>query len=205
MSIKRELAITVLDSEKINEINKIIVKNTEIVMQSSSHIYFDTQPINPDEIVQDITFFQIEADDKASLENKLNLLIEKLDQANVDYALRDQNTGEMLVYVKFVGVIYIDFNDIKIIKEGTYAKIDELKNFKTEHGICKGYKPDFRPKESHPIGNIKLKTEKIYLFCHSEENLLKLKEILSEKIMEINPELKLGYREYSEKDIEKPN
>lgn len=57
MSIKRELAITVLDSEKINEINKIIVKNTEIVMQSSSHIYFDTQPINPNEIVQDITFF----------------------------------------------------------------------------------------------------------------------------------------------------
>jgi hypothetical protein len=39
MSIKRELAITVLDSEKINEINKIIVKNTEIVMQSSSHIF----------------------------------------------------------------------------------------------------------------------------------------------------------------------
>lgn len=205
MSIKRELAITVLDSEKINEINKIIVKNTEIVMQSSSHIYFDTQPINPDEIVQDITFFQIEADDKASLENKLNLLIEKLDQANVDYALRDQNTGEMLVYVKFVGVIYIDFNDIKIIKEGTYAKIDELKNFKTELGICKGYKPNFHPKESHPIGNIKLKTEKIYLFCHSEENLLKLKEILSEKIMEINPKLKLGFKEYSEKDIEKPN
>jgi hypothetical protein len=205
MSIKRELAITVLDSEKINEINKIIVKNTEIVMQSSSHIYFDTQPINPDEIVQDITFFQIEADDKASLEKKLNTLIEKLDQVNVDYALRDQDTGEMLVYVNFVGVLDIDFDGIKIIKEGTYAKIDELKNFKTELGICKGYKPDFRPKEAHTLGNMKLKTEKIYLFCHSEENLLKLKEILSEKIMEINPELKLGFREYSEKDIEKPN
>ena len=135
----------------------------------------------------------------------MNLLIEKLDQANVDYALRDQNTGEMLVYVKFVGMIYMDFDDIKIIKEGTYAKIDELKNFKTELGICKGYKPDFRPKEAHTLGNIKLKTEKIYLFCHSEENLLKLKEILSEKIMEINPELKLGFKEYTEKDLKKPN
>ena len=191
MSIKRELAITVLDSEKINEINKIIVKNTEIVMQSSSHIYFDTQPINPDEIVQDITFFQIEADDKASLENKLNLLIEKLDQANVDYALRDQNTGEMLVYVKFVGVIYIDFNDIKIIKEGTYEKIDSFNHLKTEFGICKSYNPDFRPIENRPIENTTVKPESIYLFSDSAENLSKLREYVCERVRQIDPNLKI--------------
>ena len=64
MSIKRNFAVTVLDSEKISSVIEVIIKYARITMQSSSHIYFNTQPVNSSEIVQDITFFQIESEDK---------------------------------------------------------------------------------------------------------------------------------------------
>ncbi|WP_292887842.1 hypothetical protein [Methanobrevibacter sp. UBA212] len=40
-------------------------------LQPSSHIYFDTQPANPDDVVQDITFFMLESDDKKIADERL--------------------------------------------------------------------------------------------------------------------------------------
>lgn len=202
MPIKKNYALTVLDSKMISAMNRIIIDHANITMQSSSHMYFDTQPVDFSEIAQDITFFQLEAEDKNDLDKKLHDLLEDLNQIKVDYALRDEDTGEMIVYVKFVGALDIKFDNVEIIKEGTYKKIDELKHFKTELGTCKGYKPAFRPVESQPIKDMVIKPESIYLFCHSKEDLLKLKEILSEKIMEIDSSLEIGFRLFTEDDLE---
>ena len=78
------------------------------------------------------------------------------------------------------GAIYLD---------DLYCNFDKLKQSKTEFGYCKGYKPDFRPIESKLIKNVKVEPEKIYLFSDSRENLSKLTDHLSEKIMEIDSNL----------------
>ena len=88
----------------------------------------------------------------------------------------------------------IKFDKIKIIPEGTYEKIDELKYLKTEFGSCRGYKPKFRPLEGKPIENVDIIPEPIYMFCDSREDLLKLKDYLYEKIMGINPDLELEFK-----------
>jgi hypothetical protein len=107
----------------------------------------------------------------------------------------------MLVYVEFVGVLHIRFDSLKIIKPGTYKKIDDLKDLNTDLGICKGFKPDFRPMESKPIENMKISPESIYIYCHSQENLLKLKNLLTEKILEIDSDCKIDFKQFSEADL----
>lgn len=202
MPTKRSFAITVLETDRIADINSILRKRAEITMQSSSHIYFDTQPANPDDIVQDITFFMLESDEKKSADEKLNDLIYELDQQNTDYAIRDEDTGKMIVYVEFVGALDIKFDNLKSVKAGTYEKIDELKSYKTESGLCKGYKPNFRPMESQSIENKSIKPESIYLFCHSQEDLMQLKGTISKKVLEIDPDLKLEFRQFTGEDPE---
>ncbi len=86
---------------------------------------------------------------------------------------------------------------MKTIKKGTYEKIDELKSHKSEFGVCKGYKPNYRPIETQSIENKDIKHESIYLFSHSQEELLKLKEELIEKIMEIDSDLEIGFRQFT--------
>lgn len=201
MPIKGNFAISILDFDKITDMNNIILKYAEITMQSSSYLIFDKQPINTNETPKDFTIFQLTAKDKTSLNEKLNELIKNLDQLGADYALRNQDTGEMLVYVEFVGVLNIKFDNLKTIKKGTYKKIDELKDLNTEFGICKGYMPDFRPIESQPIENVNTKPESIYLYCHTQENLLKLKDILTEKIMTIDSDFEIDFIQYSEDDL----
>ena len=90
-------------------------------------------------------------------------------------------------------VVKIKFDNIKCISKGTYKKIDELKQSKTEFGYCKGYKPDFRPIESNPVENVTIPDEKIYLFSDSRENILKLSEYLSEKANEIDSDLEVEF------------
>lgn len=197
MSIKRNFAITVLDSQRIKDIRNILVKYSEITMESSSHIYFDTQPVNPNEIVQDITFFMLESDTPEDVDKKLNDLIKDLDQLNTDYAIRDEDDGKMIVYMEFVGALDINFDNIKIIKEGTYEKIDELKSYYTELGVCKGYKPNFRLLEMISLENKKVPPEHIYMLCHSQENLLKLKDELIQKILEIDSDFKIEFRQFT--------
>lgn len=196
MSSRRNFAITVLDSQMIESINRIIRKHADITMESSSHIYFDTQPVSSSDVVQDITFFTISSDDE------LEDLIEELDQLDTDYAIRDEDTGKMIVYVEFVGALDIIFDDLKTIHPGTYKKIDDLKSYKTEFGICKGYKPNFRPMESQSIEDKDIKAESIYMFCHSQENLMKLKEVLTEKVLEIDPDFRLEFRQFMGEDPE---
>lgn len=182
-----------MDTGKINDFDEHLSKYANITKKSFSHILFDTHPISSDEITHDITFFQIKAENETLLEEKLNNLIEILDTLDSDYILRDEDTGKMIVTLDFVGMLKIKFSNVKIIKEGTYRKIDELKHTKTEFGYCKGYKPDFRPFEEKPVENITVQPEKIYLFSDSRENLSKLNEYLSEKIMEIDSKLELEF------------
>lgn len=196
MAITKNFSIAILDNKKINDINNILSKHATITLKSSSHIHFDTQPVNPDEINQDITYFRLDCKDESDLNNKLNDLIEDLDKENTYYSLRDQGTGDLIVYVPFVCALDIKFDNIKFIKKGTYKKIDELKLLKTEFGICKGYRPNFRPVESNPIGNITIKTESIYLFCYTKEDLTKLKDLLSKDIAEIDPDLIINFRSF---------
>ena len=202
MSTKRSFAITVLESERIADINNILRKRADITMQSSSHIYFDTQPVKPNDVVQDITFFTLESDGEKSADEKLDDLIDELDKLDTNYAIRDEDAGKMIVYIEFVGALDIKFDNLKIVKEGTYEKIDELKSLKTEFGLCKGYKPNFRPMESQSIENKAIKPESIYLFCHSQKDLMRLKEMLSKRILEIDSEFEVQFRQFTGEDPE---
>jgi hypothetical protein len=198
MVIKKNYAITNLETEKIHEVNKIIHKYASITLQSSSHIYFDMEPTNPNEIIEDMTFFQLESEDEAGLDEKFKELNEEISRVITNYAIRDENTGELLVYLKFVGELSIKFDNMSIIKEGTYKRIDELKNLKTDFGICRGYKPIFRIMEGQNIEDKTSKPEGIYLLCHTQENLMKLKELLSEKIMEIDSDFLIEFTQFSD-------
>lgn len=200
MSIKKNFAVSILDFDKIADVNKIIMEHADITMRTSSFFIFDKQPIEQN-VSPDITIFQIEAEDKKGLDEKLNDLIENLNKLNVDYALRDHDTGEMLIYLEFVGALKIKFDNLKNLKKDTYKKIDDLKDFKTDLGICKGYKPNFRPMESQSIENMNIEPESIYLYCHSQENLFKLKDLLTEKILEIDPDFEIDFRVYTEDDL----
>ena len=196
MSIKKNYAIINLETEKIPDVNNIICKYATVTLRSSSHIYFDMEPAN-NEVIEDMTFFHLEAEDESSLDEKFKELTKEIDQIISNYAIRDENTGELLVYLKFVGELSIKFDNMNFIKEGTYEKIDELKNLKSEFGICRGYKPNFRLMEGQHHENLNNKPEGIYLLCQSQENLMQLKELLSEKIMEIDSDLVIEFTQFN--------
>lgn len=198
MAVKKNYAITNLETEKIQDVNNIIRKYASITLQSSSHVYFDMEPTDSNELIQDMTFFQLESDDETGLNEKFKELNNEISRLITNYAIRDEDTGELLVYLKFVGEIGIKFDNISIIKDGTYEKIDELKNFKSEFGICRGYKPNFRLREGQQVGNINNKPEGIYLLCNSQENLMKLKDLLFEKIREIDSDFVIEFTQFSE-------
>ena len=197
MAVKKNYAITNLETEKIPDVNIIIRKYATVSFRSSSHVYFDMEPVN-NEIIEDMTFFKLEAEDESSLDEKFKELTNEIDQIISNYAIRDENTGEMLVYLKFVGELSIKFDNMNFIKEGTYEKIDELKNFKSEFGICRGYKPNFRLMEGQYYENLNNKPEGIYLLCRSQENLMQLKELLSEKIMEIDSDFVIEFTQFDD-------
>lgn len=202
MAIIKHYAITVLDPENIHDMNSIILKHADISLKSSSHTYFDNQPIDSTEIVEDMAFFQIDAEDEASLDKKFKALTEELDQLTTDYAIRDEDTGAMLVYLKFVGQLNIKFDNIEILKEGTYEKIDALKSLKTDLGTCKGYKPNFRVMEGKSIKGLKIKPENIYLLCSSQENLMELKDLMYEEILKIDSDFELEFIQFGGEDPE---
>ena len=194
MSITKNYAIAILDNENIDNIHNIVSKYGTITLESSSHIQFDRQPVNPNENNKDMIYFRFDYENESVFNEKLKNLIDELNQETMYYILRDEGAGKIIVIPDFICTLDIKFDNIKIIKTGTYKKIDELKNLKTEFGTCKGYRPNFRPLESNPIGNITINTESIYLFCKTQEDLDQLKELLSKKIMEINPDLKIEFR-----------
>ena len=101
------------------------------------------------------------------------------------------DTGKFYTTIESVGAIKISLENLKTIPKGTYKQIDQWKNVITEYGYCKGYKPLFRPIEGILIEDLEVKEEIIYLFSTPAENMAKLIDYISEKISEINPELKI--------------
>ena len=127
------------------------------------------------------------------MNKKVENMINDLQNLKVDYVLRDEETGEFLVTVKYGGQVAIKFDHIKFLKKGTFQKIDELKFFNTEYGYCKGFKPNFRPLEDKSIEDIEVLPEIIYITANSEENLLKLRDYLFDKVSQINPDLETEF------------
>ena len=191
MAIKRKYSLAIVDIEKIDEINKIITKYTTDIEQYSTYFYFNLDPVRVEDVKMDITFFQLKSENESSLNKQLNGLIEEINQLNTGYAIRDEDTAEMIVEIEHVIAFNIKFDNVKFIEKGTYEKIDGFNHLKTEFGICKTYNPNFRPLEDVSIENLVVKPEIIYLFSDSEENLSKLKAFVTEKIMEINPDFEI--------------
>lgn len=191
MAVKRKFSIAIVDVEKIREVNDVIIRYAVNVQQYSTHYYFNLNPIRSDEIKRDITFFQLESESESALDEKLNDLIEALNQLNTEYAIRDEDTHEMIVEIEHLIAINIKFDKIKCIKKGTYEKIDRMNHLKTEFGICKNYHPNFRPVENMSVENIDVGPEIIYLFSDSAENLSRLKTMVIERVMEIDSDLEI--------------
>ena len=193
MSIKRNYVIGIINDETIPQFENVISKYATETKESSSHMFFSRQPIDSSEISQDVVFFQLESESESELDEKINNMINDLNALEGDYALRDDETGELLVTVQYGGQIAIKFDNIKTIKEGTYAKIDEFKSLHMDFGYCKGFKPSFRPIEGNSVEGIKIKPEIIYITSDSEENLLKFRDYLSEKIKEIDTDFEVEF------------
>lgn len=196
MVIIRNFSLAIVDVEKIEEINKIVIKYATSLQEFSTYLYFSLDPVHFNDVYNDIALFRLESENKSSLDKKLNDLVEELNQLNTGYALRDEDTEELIVELEHVIALNIKFDKVKFLKEGTYEKIDELNHLKTEFGICKGYNPNFRAVENQSIENMEVKPETIYLFSDSEENLSKLKTLISDKILEIDPDFEIDFEQF---------
>ena len=115
--------------------------------------------------------------------------MEELSRLDTLYFLLVEETHEVLVAIEHMEIFDIKFDNVKIIKEGTYEKIDMLNHLKNEFGVCKTYNPNFRPLENKPLENTPIEAETVYVFSDSAENLKKMIEIVFEKVNEIDPNL----------------
>ena len=183
MTIKTKFSIAIMDTDKISEINQTILKYCENVTKSSSHLIFNTKPIYLSDIVEDLTYFHLISENESDLDKK-------------DYSLRNEESGEFIVHVECVSAVDIKFDNIESIPKGTYEKIDDLKYTKTDFGYCKGYKPTFRPLESTSLKNKEIIPETIYVFANTPENMSKLRDQLSKKIMEIDSDFIIEHRKF---------
>lgn len=193
MSIKRNYIIGIINDDYIDKVDTVISQYASVSGESSSHMYFQKQPVDPNNISQDVIFFQLQSENKMMLYKKVEDLINELDSLKIDYVLRDDETGELLVTVKYGGQVAITFDNLKTLPKGTFEKIDELKSIHTDFGYCKGFKPNFRPIEGNPIDGLKFKPEIIYITSDSKENLMKLRDYITEKTKEINPDLETEF------------
>ena len=196
MTIKTKFSIAIMDTDKISEINQTILKYCENVTKSSSHLIFNTKPIYLSDIVEDLTYFHLISENESDLDKKLNDLINELNEIDTDYSLRNEESGGFIVHVECVGAVDIKFDNIESIPKGTYEKIDDLKYTKTDFRYCKGYKPTFRPLESTSLKNKEIIPETIYVFANTPENMSKLRDQLSKKIMEIDSDFIIEHRKF---------
>lgn len=193
MSIKRNFIIGIINDKHISEVNDVISNYAVMAKDTSSHMYFGKQPIDSNHISNDVIFFQIVAENDSILNKQLENMINDLDNLKIDYVLRDEASGKLLVTVKYGGQIAIKFDNVKMLEKGTFEKIDELKFFSADFGYCKGFKPTFRPLEGKSIENLEVLPELIYITSDSEENLLKLRDYISQRAIEINPDLETEF------------
>ena len=188
MSYKRNFIIGIMDDTKISQVNGLIAKYATVLSQYTSFLFFKKQPIDGENIVKDITMFQLEAADENSLNRQLDMLIDELNGFDADYVLGDDDTKEIIVTIDHVGKLFIKFDNIKTLHKGTFEKINQLKQLKSEFGYCKGFRPPFRPMEGNSIEDMNVPPEIVYLISDSEENLMKLNDHISRQILEINPD-----------------
>lgn len=188
MVVKKKFSLAIVDIEKIDDINNIIIQYAGYIQQYSTYFYFGIDPIRYDDVCMDITFFELKSESESSLEKKLNDLIEAVNQLDTLYAIRDEGTHDMVLKIEHVIALDIKFDNVKFIKEGMYGEIDSINHLKTEFGICKNYNANYRPVENMSVENKLVEPETIYLFSDSAENLSKLKALVSEKIMKIDPD-----------------
>lgn len=193
MSIKRNYILGIINDNAIPEFEGTVSRYASMSRESSSHMYFSRQPVDSSDISQDVIFFQLESENKSELEGKVKSLISDLNELKGDYVLRDDETGELLVTVRYGGQITIKFDNLKIIKKGTFEKIDELKSFKTDFGYCKGFKPNFRPIEGNSVEDLNVEPEIIYITASSSENLMKLRDLLTDEVKEIDSGLEVDF------------
>jgi hypothetical protein len=193
MSVKQNFILGIINDEGISEANNVISKYATKAQDTSSHMYFAKQPINTDEISNDVIFFQIVGEDESQLDKKIENLIKDMENLNIDYVLRDGASGEFLVTVKYGGQIAVKFDNVDVVKPGTFEKIDELKFLKNDLGYCKGFKPSFRPLEGKSTENINVLPEIIYIASDCEENLLKLRDHIIRKVLEIDSDLECEF------------
>ena len=192
MAIQRNYVIGIID-HNISEVNEIIFSHSDVTMGFTSFMYFGKLPVDQNKYIPDTTFFQLRAEDESSLNRKLNDLIRDLDKLNGDYVLKDEESGKLLVIVDFGGTLYINFDKLKIIKKGTFKQIDDLKQIETDLGYTRGFNPNFRPLEDRSVENMDINPEVIYLISDSQENLMKFKDYVSDKILEINSDFELDF------------
>lgn len=193
MTIKRKYVIGIINDEKISEVNNILHKYVSLTKESSSHMFFMKQPIDPSKVSQDVTMFTMESESDEKMDEKVKDLIDELGGLNTDYVLRDDETGDLLVTVGYGGQISIKFDHVESIPKGTFEKIDELKSLHTDFGYCKGFKPNFRPLEGVSVVDLEIEPEIIYIVADSEENLFKFRDYVIQKVKEIDPTLKTKF------------
>lgn len=194
MPIQKNYLIGIMDDTRIAEVNSILVKCASMTYEYSSVTFFSKQPIDSEHVTKDITLFQLEGENESEIDQKLNDLIAKFNALNVDYVLGNDDTKEVIVTIDFVGKIFIRFDNIKVVKKGTFKKINELKTYRCDLGYCKGFKPKFRPLEDESIEELKIPPEIIYLVSDCEENLLKFRDLISEKIMELDSDFIVDFK-----------
>jgi len=194
MSVKRNFILGIINCSKVSDVNDIISQYATEAKDTTSYIYFSKQPIDTSNISNDIIFFKIIAENDTLLNKQVKNLINDLNSLKIDYVLRDEETGEFLVTVKYGAQVAIKFDNVKFLKRGTFEKIDGLKYTNTKYGYCKGFKPNFRPLEGKSTENLEILPEIIYITSDSEENLLKLRDYVSEKVLEIDPNLEIEFK-----------
>lgn len=193
MTIKRKYVIGIINDEKISEVNNILHKYASLTKESSSHMFFMKQPIDPSKVSQDVTMFTMESESDEKMDEKVKDLIDELEGLNTEYVLRDDETGKFLVTVGYGGQVSIKFGHVESIPKGTFEKIDELKSLHTDFGYCKGFKPNFRPFEGVSVVDLEIEPEIIYIVADSEENLFKFRDYVIQKVREIDPTLKTKF------------
>ena len=190
----QKYSIATFDHDKIPEINKIILKYSENITKSSSHVLFNIEPINLIDVVEDLTFFRITGENEREANDIFTKMVKELNTVDTDFSIWNEETEDIFTTIEHIGTLDIKFDKIQTIKKGTYERIDELKNMRTEFGYCKGYKPNFRPLEERQIESLDVPKESIYLFSKTSEEYSKLTDYLSEKIMAIDPDFELETR-----------
>ncbi|WP_405264861.1 hypothetical protein [Methanobrevibacter sp.] len=193
MSVKQNFILGVFKNSKVSKVNTIISQYAVAYKDTTSYMYFAKQPIDTTNITNDIIFFQITAENKMILNRKVKNLINDLDELNTDYILKDYDSGEYLVTIKYGAKVTIKFDNVKFLKPGTFKKIDELKFINNDLGYCKGFKPNFRPLEGNSTENLEVLPEIIYITSDSEENLLKLRDYIFKKALEIDSNLETEF------------